>query len=205
MNAIIPNMIIQTGHHSPDEHPPAGCDHLADTKTLNASKHQPQDINGYRLRSKQRQTEVKSEYRKHADKLDAQFHQPGDATTFKSILNEYGKDGEVLGLVVGYSGEASSDVHRVADLVATRLASKHLDYVRTSKSIAKATQTQRICRAWGHSFARGFARVILDRVRVNLDQAPGFRNWGSELDADADFNFFYPPTAGRGRFSRPFS
>jgi hypothetical protein len=38
-----------------------------------------------------RQTEVKSEYRKKADKLDAQYHQPGDATTFKSILNEHGK------------------------------------------------------------------------------------------------------------------
>jgi hypothetical protein len=116
----------------------------------------------------------------------------------KSILNEYGKGGEVLGLVVGYSGEASSDVHRVADLVATRLASKHLDYVRTSKSIAKAMRIQRICRAWGHSFALGFARLILDRVRDNPDQAHGSRNWRSELDADAEFNFFYPPTAGRG-------
>jgi hypothetical protein len=73
------------------------------------------------------------------------------------------------------------------------LASKHLEYVRTSKSIAKAMQTQRICRAWGNSFARGFARVILDRVRDNLDQAPGSRNWGSELDADAEFNFYYLP------------
>jgi hypothetical protein len=120
-----------------------------------------------------------------ADKLGAEYHQPGDATTFKSILNEYDKGGEVLGLVVGYTGEASSDVYCVADLVATRLASKHLDFVRTSESTAKAMQTQRICRAWGHSFARGFARVILDRVRDNLDQAPGSRNWGSELDADA--------------------
>jgi hypothetical protein len=51
-------------------------------------------------------------------------------------------------------------------------------------------QTQRICRAWSHSFAREFARVILNRVRDNLDQAPGFRNWGSELDAGAEFNFF---------------
>jgi hypothetical protein len=51
------------------------------------------------------------------------------------------------GLIVGYSGEASSDVYRVADLEATRLASKHLEYVRTSASIAKAMQTQRICRA----------------------------------------------------------
>jgi hypothetical protein len=78
----------------------------------------------------------------------------------------------VLGLVVGYSGEALSDVHRVADLVVTRLASKHLEYVRTPASIAKTMRTQRICRAWGHSFSRGFARVILDHVRDNLDQAP---------------------------------
>jgi hypothetical protein len=39
MNAIIPGIMIQTGHHSPDEHPLARCDHLADTNTLNASKH----------------------------------------------------------------------------------------------------------------------------------------------------------------------
>jgi hypothetical protein len=75
----------------------------------------------------QRQTEVKSEYRKKAGDLDAKYHQPGDTTTFKSILNEYGMGGEMLGLVVGYSGKASSDVYRVADLVATRLALKHLD------------------------------------------------------------------------------
>jgi hypothetical protein len=105
----------------------------------------------------------------------------------------------VLGLVVGYSGEDLSDVYRVADLVATRLASKHLDYVRTSKSIAKAMQIQRICRALEHFFARGLARVILDRVRDNLDPAPGSRNWGSEFDADAEYNFLNPPTAGRGR------
>jgi uncharacterized membrane protein len=96
-------------------------------------------------------------------------------TTFKFIPNEYGKDGEVLGLIVGYSGEASSDVYRVADLVATRLAAKHLEYIRTSATTTKAMQTQRTCRAWEHSFARGFARVISDRVRDNLDQAPGSR------------------------------
>jgi hypothetical protein len=75
--------------------------------------------------------------------------QPGDATTLKSILNEYSKDGEVLGYVVGYSCEASSDICRVADLVATRLASKHLEYKRSPTS-------KFLCRAWRHSFARGF-------------------------------------------------
>jgi hypothetical protein len=43
--------------------------------------------------------------RKRAGKIDAEYHQPGDATTFKSIVKEYGEDGEVLGLVVGYSGD----------------------------------------------------------------------------------------------------
>jgi uncharacterized membrane protein (Fun14 family) len=173
---------------------------LADTKTLNASEqHYHKKSTDFGFAVNNRQTEVKSDYQKHADKLDAEYHQPGDATTFKSILNEYGKGGEVLGFVVGYSGEASSDVYRVVDFVTTRLALKHLENVRTSKSIAKAMQTQRICRAWGHSFAQGFARVILDCVRDNLDQAPGSRNWGSELDVDAEFKFFYPLTAGRGR------
>jgi hypothetical protein len=31
------------------------------------------------------------EYRNKAGKLDAEYHQPGDSTTFKSILNEYGR------------------------------------------------------------------------------------------------------------------
>jgi hypothetical protein len=50
----------------------------------------------------------------------------------------------------------------------------------------KAMQTQRICRAWGHSFARGFARVILDRVRENLYPVPGSRNLGSDLDTEGE-------------------
>jgi inhibitor of KinA sporulation pathway (predicted exonuclease) len=117
ISEVISDLIIQTGHHSPDENSLAGCDHLADTKTLNATKqHYHKKSTDFGFAVKQRQTEVKSDYRKHADKLDAECHQPGDATTFKSILNEYGSGGEVLGLVVGYSGKASSDVHRVADL-----------------------------------------------------------------------------------------
>jgi hypothetical protein len=38
LNGIIPDLVLQPGHLSRDEHPLAGCDHLADTKTLNASK-----------------------------------------------------------------------------------------------------------------------------------------------------------------------
>jgi hypothetical protein len=78
----------------PNERSLAGCDHLADTKTLNASKHHYHKTStDFGFAVNQRQTEVKSEYRKKAEKLDAEYHQPSDATTFKSILNEYGKGG----------------------------------------------------------------------------------------------------------------
>jgi hypothetical protein len=75
LNGITPDLVIQTGHHSPDEHLLAGCDHLADIKTLNASKqrnHKKSTDFGFAV--KQRQTEVKSDYRKKAGKLDAEYH-----------------------------------------------------------------------------------------------------------------------------------
>ena len=200
INGIIPDLLIQLRSASSDDHPLAGCDHLADTKTLNAR------VNLYQTNSTEfgfavnrRQAEVKAEYTRHATRLDAELHQPGDATTFKSILNEYGKDGEVLGLVVGFTGEASSEVHLVADLVATQLASKHLELFRTAHSTAKSLYTQRIRRSWGHAFALGFAQLILIRVRGSLEEVAGSRRRGGtpdERDADADFNFFFSPSSG---------
>ena len=51
----------------------------------------------------------------------------------------------------------------------------------------------------GNSFAQGFARVILNRVRDNLDSAPEFNGPSDDRDADAEFNFFFPPSTGIGR------
>jgi hypothetical protein len=67
-------------------------------------KHYHKKSTDFGFAVKQRKTEVKSDYRKHADKIDAEYHQPGDAPTFKSILNEFGKGGEVLGTGAGKGG-----------------------------------------------------------------------------------------------------
>jgi hypothetical protein len=76
MNGIIPDLVIHTGHHSHDEHSLAGCDHLADTKTLNASKkHYHKKSTDFGFAVNQRLTEVKSDYRKKVCKLDAEYHQ----------------------------------------------------------------------------------------------------------------------------------
>lgn len=203
INGIIPDFLFRFAHLLEDEHPLAGRDHLADTKTLNAGKkHYHTTSTSFGFAVNKRQTEVKHEYVEKAARLDDEHHpHPGDGeATFSSILREYGKDGEVLGLVVGFSAEASPDVHRLADLVATRLAAKHLEFTRTSASVAKALKIHHIRHAWGHSFARGFARVILNRARDNLDSTVGTRTGQSdERDADAEFNFHHPPSAGSGR------
>jgi hypothetical protein len=53
---------------------------------LNASKrHYYKESRDFGFAVNPRQTEVKWEYRKCAEKLDAVYHQPGDARTFKSI------------------------------------------------------------------------------------------------------------------------
>jgi hypothetical protein len=85
MNGIIPHLILQVGRLSREEHSLAGCDYLADTKTLNASKqHYHKKSTNFDFAVYLRQTGVKSNYRKHAENLDAEYHQPGDATTFSS-------------------------------------------------------------------------------------------------------------------------
>ena len=70
-----------------------------------------------------RQEEVPKEYEKRAKKLDTELHPdtppPGP---FECILQQFGT---VKGLVVCFSGEASPDVHELADFVALQLASKH--------------------------------------------------------------------------------
>jgi hypothetical protein len=79
INGIIPGLVLQLGHLSRDKHSLAGCNYLADTTTLNASKqHYHKKSTDFGFAVKQRQTKVKSDYRKKAGKLDTEYHQPGD-------------------------------------------------------------------------------------------------------------------------------
>jgi hypothetical protein len=136
-----------------------------------------------------RQIEVESEYRKKAEKLDAEYHQPGGATTFKSILKRVWQ---------GWWGARLCRGIYCRGLVGCLLCRGPRGYP-TSLEAPRVHLDVGVNRAWGYSFARGFARVILDRERNNLDPALGTRIRGSELDADAEFNFFHPPSAVEDR------
>jgi hypothetical protein len=77
INGIIPDIVLQLGHLLRDENSLAGCGNLPHTKTLNVSKQlYHKKSTGFGFAVNLRQTEVKSEYRRKADKLDAEYHQP---------------------------------------------------------------------------------------------------------------------------------
>ena len=83
----------------------------------------------------------------------------------ESELSEYGHSGCVLAPVIGRYGGASSDLGLILDLVAREMARKHTAFYSIGFSEAKALFRQKLVRRWGHAIARGWATLLLDRLR----------------------------------------
>ena len=114
---------------------------------------------------------VNQDYHKKAKDLDTRLG--GDQQGgFDAELKTFGRDGVVLGPIVGAFGEMSSHVDLLADAIADALTAEHLSYYgdRGSKT-AKAYYRRVLYRAWGLTAHRGWARLMLDRR--SLVQAPG--------------------------------
>ena len=107
------------------------------------------------------------EYHDRTRKLDSELHgsQQDQRGPIKSELNEYGHRGRVLAPVIGRYGGASSDLSLILDLVAREMARKHTAFYNIGFSEAKAFFRQKLARKWGHAIARGWATLLLDRLR----------------------------------------
>jgi len=70
-----------------------------------------------------------------------------------------------LAPVIGRYGGASSDLSLILDLVARELARKHTAFYNIGFSEAKAMYKQKLAHKWGHAIARGWATLLLDRLR----------------------------------------
>ena len=69
-------------------------------------------------------------------------------------LAEYGYNGRVLSLVIGLYGETLTDFSLILDLVARKLALKHITYFNVDFSDVKAMFRRKLARQWGHTTAR---------------------------------------------------
>ena len=75
------------------------------------------------------------------------------------------KNPNVLAPVIVRYGGASSDLILILDLVAREMARKHTASYNIGFSEAKALFRQKLTRKWGHAIARGWATLLLDRLR----------------------------------------
>ena len=99
-------------------------------------------------------------------------------------------------------GEASSDLGSLRDLCAHELAAKHVEYYRMTPGQANSLYRHQLNRKWGHTIARGWARLILDRLRDYVGSHQGGDHRRSTQahtnEAHEQFGFFYPAHAGQG-------
>ena len=63
------------------------------------------------------------------------------------------------------TGNASSDLSLILDLVAREMARKHTAFYNIGFSEAKALFRQKLARKWGHAISRGWATLLLDRLK----------------------------------------
>ena len=197
INSMIPDLVIFTKHIPSDVSPLGGADHLIDVKTLAAGQaYKSNTSHDFGKAVSKRQEQVNTDYHSTARRLDARLHktQPDERGPFMRTLYEYGgKEGRVLGPVVGIFGESSSDLNSLRDLCANELASRHTELFRISKDQASSLFRHQLNRKWGHTIARGWARLILDRLRdyvgANFSEHQRERN----EDYHEQYSYFNPP------------
>ena len=129
---------------------------------------------------------VNQDYHKKAKDLDTRLG-GGQRDGFDAELNTFGRDGVVLGPIVGAFGDMSSHVDLLAGVIADALTAEHLSYYGdTGSKTAKAYCRWVLYRTWGLTAHRGWARLMLDRR--GLIQAPSAPRGRSHPRARNDYD-----------------
>ena len=164
INSIIADLVVNLNNSATE--PLGGAKHLVDVKTLGPGQSHHLATTSFADAVKNKAKQVDREYNKTADSLDARLHRTlaEEKGPFAKILREY-NNGKVVVPVVDFFGATSEDMIHLRDAIAHELARSHIDLYRTPAAQAIGLHKQMLNRLWGHIFARGWARLILNRVR----------------------------------------
>lgn len=170
LQGIIPDLLVDATKFlsATTEESMYGKITLLDVKTLSPGQAYTEHSNLISNAAVERRASaVNTQYHSHARQLDEDLNNtPIDQTgPIERELNTYGNSGKVLGCIVGAFGECSRDIYSLRDIIAHCQATAHMDYMMTSYSTASAIYKQRLTKHWGLTFARGWARLLLQRRR----------------------------------------
>ena len=200
VNSIVPDLVLNATYSAEGEL--AGSQHIVDVKTLAAGLAYKRNTTVFADAVARRSTEVNTGYHNTAKQLDQRLHGTpvGTPGPFEQVLSEYGgPNNTVLGPVVGFFGEASEHMHQIRDLIATTQAKSHLELYRSTNAQAIGLHKQQLNRLWGHTFARGWARLILDRLRDLVCPEPRDyhrRQGAPNPDQNEEFLYYHPNVRG---------
>ena len=144
-----------------------GVTHLVDFKTCAAgSRYNSSSTTSFGVIIS-REEQVSKDYYKHAKTLDMRIHgtPAGRIGPIEQELREYGHNGRVLGPIIGCYGGGSPDLGKLRDLAATELARKYVENHSIPLPQALSMFKRQLNREWGHRMARGWASLLLGRLR----------------------------------------
>ena len=164
VNSIVADLAIINKNN---DGPLGLADHLVDIKTLAGGLAYQTNSTQFNNAVSKRQIRVNADYHNTARRLDTRLHNSPAETSgpFTTILNSFGVNGRVLGPVIGIFGEASTDLREIRDLITHSLARDRCDLFHCTIDQAIGLYENTVNRTWGHSIARGWSRLILDRFR----------------------------------------
>ena len=136
-----------------------------------------------------RGNDVTREYTSTAKRLDTRvLNTPeGEIGEFSKTLNEYGNpQGRILGPTSGFYGEGSKDMGTICDLIAREQAKMYKQYYLCDFDRAFSLCKFSLNRKWGQSIARGWAQLIINRLRNQVDSQGG--NNEEEMESMGELN-----------------
>ena len=144
-----------------------GVKTICDVKTLSPGQ-------GYVDRTmdvQKRADNVNNEYHNKANKLDRDFNgtQVGTIGHVRRELCTYGKDGTVMGLVVGPYGECSSQLENMIDFTAKHIARRQGEGLNLSEGPIKGMIKKKMRSKLGLLIHRGWAQLLIGRAYVIND------------------------------------
>ena len=207
IKSIIADLVIQSSTIREASTPLANADHIVDIKTLSAGHcYRTGFTTSSGVPVKERQLKVNSDYHNTAAQLDRDLHNtPADTIgPFKSVLLNYGKDSRVLGPVVGFFGEVSDDILQIRDLCVSEMVKQHCEIFRCSERAATGLFRNQLNRKWGHSFTRGWSRLVLNRLRHHVNHSKSNPNQflGASEDQENESYLFFNPIRRRDTIPR---
>ena len=212
INSIVPDLVIDaSGPHLGDTSL-GRATHVVDFKTMSGRHEYYDELLPMGSAANRRQEDVSADYYSTAKRLDSRLHgtSEGDAPGpfVKVLLNLGGENHLVLGPTVGFYGEGSEHLEMLRDLVCAGLAGRHRSHIRNSPETSIGLHRFLLNHKWGHTFKRGWARVILSRLQEHtgpLTHGHGHADSDDPRATRDAYHFFKPghrQAGGRWRRGR---